>query len=314
MKFIILNEDSLKDIKSSDDIHLYGNPKDGFYYFDGTKLRKISLKTASKIIRDAEESNREESDESESQREKRLAKIKKDLSNSTKMLDKIKWEKEKIDLKDLGDMTGDKPDIKRDIRKSKLDQLKDDIEDLIASQVGIDLRLGYGKPNPFSVEKDILLKSRRHMHSKKIPLVSVYFDRSGSWGDSAKTNLGWDAISVLKNYEQAGLIDIEVYYFAVHVWRDESKALSEINNSGEPIIQHMIATNSDNIIIMTDDHVVHPDDEYWNGSATYPESVCTVPGAAIGIFYGCSERSAKKTMDHIRGEQATKYYMFSYGE
>jgi len=121
MKFIILNEDSLKDIKSSDDIHLYGNPKDGFYYFDGTKLRKISLKTASKIIRDAEESNREESDESESQREKRLAKIKKDLSNSTKMLDKIKWEKEKIDLKDLGDMTGDKPDVKRDIRKSKLD-------------------------------------------------------------------------------------------------------------------------------------------------------------------------------------------------
>ena len=309
MKFIVLKEDATSGTVTADEIHLYGNPKDGYYYFDGTKLVQIPITQASKIIRDAEDSKREDSKESEAARKKRLLKIKGDLKDPSKMLDKITWEAEKKKYS-TDDLEGDKPEVVRGTKDAKLDMLKNDIEDFIASQVGIDLRWDYGKPNPFSVDRDIMLKTRRHKHSKKIPSVSVYFDRSGSWGDEIKTNLGWDAISVLHDYEQANLIDVTVYYFAVNVHKDEEAALKEINNSGEPIIQHMIATNSDNIIIMTDDHVIYPDDWAWNGKATYPTSVCHVPGAAIGIFYSTGEHAAKETMTHIQGDMGTKYYLF----
>lgn len=309
MKFIVLREDTTYNTVTADEIHLYGNPKDGYYYFDGTKLVQIPIKQASKIIRDAEDSKREDSKESEAARKKRLLKIKGDLKDPSKMLDKIKWEAEKKKY-DADDLEGDKPEVTRSVKDTKLDMLKNDIEDFIASQVGIDLRWDYGKPSPFTIDRDIMLKTRRHKHSKKIPSVSVYFDRSGSWGDKRKTSLGWDAISVLHDYEQANLIDVTVYYFAVNVHKEEAKALAECNNSGEPIIQHMIATNSDNIIIMTDDHVIYPDDWTWNGEATYPTSVCHVPGAAIGIFYDTRESAAKETMKHIQGDLGTKYYVF----
>ena len=139
MKFIVLREDTTYNTVTADEIHLYGNPKDGYYYFDGTKLVQIPIKQASKIIRDAEDSKREDSKESEAARKKRLLKIKGDLKDPSKMLDKIKWEAEKKKY-DADDLEGDKPEVTRSVKDTKLDMLKNDIEDFIASQVGIDLR------------------------------------------------------------------------------------------------------------------------------------------------------------------------------
>jgi len=116
-------------------------------------------------------------------------------------------------------------------------------------------------------------------------------------------------------------IHTTVYYFAVHVWQDEVKALAECNNGGEPIIQHMIATQPTNVIIMTDSDIQHPDDQRWwpDHNPSYMKSKYVAPGGVWGVFIGGMPRNLIKgsTADsewHLAGEELSQVFNLDWGE
>ena len=84
-----------------------------------------------------------------------------------------------------------------------------------------------------------------------IPLINVYFDRSGSW-DANKTEEGKKAIATLHDYERQGKIKIKWYYFANEV---SSEDPGGGGTYGQPILNHIEATRPDNVIIITDSDI-----------------------------------------------------------
>ena len=128
--------------------------------------------------------------------------------------------------------------------------------------------------------------------SDKVPLINVYFDRSGSW-NAQKSAKGAQAIATLNKYVTRGQIKINLYYFSNNVHSIEQQALNEGGTNGQPILDHIEATKPDNVIILTDSDI---DD---------CRSYVTVPGGVWMLFY---EGRSQNLMDHLKGRKLTKYF------
>ena len=139
-------------------------------------------------------------------------------------------------------------------------------------------------------DSGIIRPGSSRLANKKVPVINVYFDRSGSW-DDAKIAVGMQAIGTLNNYVRKGEIKINLYYFANRVGSDPDTVGG--GTEGTPIMEHIINTKPDNVIIMTDSDI---DDI---------ESPVTVPGAVWLLFKG---GISNNLIENIHGQTETKVY------
>lgn len=142
----------------------------------------------------------------------------------------------------------------------------------------------------------LIQKGRARTRNQKIPLINVYFDRSGSWNDD-KIKVGQQAVAGLKQFERKGQIKIAIYYFANDVHSNPEDAEREGGTGAtQKILDHIEATHADNVIIMTDSDM--------DSQGEFNRQV-KVDGAVWFVFVG--ER-CNRIMQYLKGKELTKAY------
>lgn len=224
-----------------------------------------------------------ESDEEKQERLKRIqrsfddAQVARDVSGEAE--EKVRREKAKKAAKDLARYTN-----------SPIKKFRDNLNRFIRNEVGRERTRTWKKENPSYEGSGIMRRGKAKTSNGKIPLINVYFDRSGSW-NAAKTQVGQDAIATLNNYVRNGQIKINLYYFNTKIHSEDPGGTG--GTRGTPIIEHIKQTKPDNVIIMTDSDIGDID-----------EGV-TVPGAVWLLFKG---GRSQNLIDHIRGRKQTNIY------
>ena len=139
-------------------------------------------------------------------------------------------------------------------------------------------------------DSGIIKPGSSRLANKKIPVINVYFDRSGSW-DDAKIAVGMQAVGTLNNYVRKGEIKINLFYFADRVGSTPDSV--GYGTEGTPIMEHIQDTKPDNVIIMTDSDI------------SDIKSPVTVPGAVWLLFKGGVSHNL---IENIHGQSETKIY------
>ena len=140
---------------------------------------------------------------------------------------------------------------------------------------------------------EILTKGYQWRKSKRIPIINVYFDQSGSWTES-DIQEGIKALGVLNNYKDKGEIKLNVKFFSNNVHNNASDARAEGGTSVNSVFNDIENTHPDNVIIMTDSD---------GDSERLPD--VTVPGAVWLLFRNSRSRNV---IDHIHGLAQTQVY------
>lgn len=142
----------------------------------------------------------------------------------------------------------------------------------------------------------LIQKGRARTRNQKIPALNVYFDRSGSWDDN-KIKVGQQAIAGLKQFERKGQLKINIYYFSDDIFSSpDDPGAGNSTSATQKILDHIEATNADNVIIMTDDDMDH------QGQFTRPVKV---DGAVWFVFVG---GRCNRIMQYLKGKELTKAY------
>jgi hypothetical protein len=178
----------------------------------------------------------------------------------------------------------------RRFRESPINRFKDSLNKFIAKETAVGRSPTWKRFNKTYANSPIIKPGRTRGEKGKIPLINVYFDRSGSW-DDAKTASGMQAIGTLNKYVQRGEIKIEIYYFSNNVHKSKSAAEAEGSTYGQPIMDHINQTKPDNVIIMTDSDI------------SDIKTPTTVPGAVWLLFKG---GVSENLIDNIHGKKQTK--------
>lgn len=286
----------------TNDIFIYIDSETGnSYYFNGEKLVLLSKKPqiggrGNKAIQDAEEKARKAEieaeggeEESPDVRNQRLTRIKGAFSDKN-MADEIQNETAYAKEQDVA---------QRNIRaqeKRKNDPLrrfKLSLNDFVKNSVAETRDTTWSKFNKkYSGSGSGIMRPGTSKHkSGKVPLINVYFDRSGSWGPE-KTAVADATIASLDGYVKKKLLNIKKYYFADEVLDYD---FSGGGTDGEPVMQHILQTKPDNVIIMTDD------DFDWRQSLTH----VTVPGGVWMLF---KDGVSQKLLKALHGKKLTKMF------
>lgn len=275
MKVTKLNE-------SKSDIHLYYDEFSGkTYIFDGKKLKEIdkSPDQNNRPTDEDEEARQQEHDrqqeaekneagegtkqrledpfenETEEERAERIKKtqdmfknpdILKDLESEEEYSKNAEARSERI-----------KSSNKKEIKKfdGNLATFKTDLEKLIASQIKRVKQLTWKASDPRFEGTGMFRRGKLRRDSIKKPLLIVYVDQSGSWGDS-DIRKAMNAVSGLREFEKKGLLKLEVKYFADYVSTSSSisgstRALPEIlkdiraEQQYNPLINVAVFTDGD---------------------------------------------------------------------
>lgn len=128
--------------------------------------------------------------------------------------------------------------------------------------------------------------------SGKIPVINVYYDRSGSW-DASMTAVGDSAISTLNNYVRQGKLKIYLYYFNTQIMTTDPGEGSG-GTRGTPILEHIKQTKPDNVVVMTDSDI-----------SDCRETV-TVPGAVWLLFI--KDQISENLQEHLKGKKLTRSF------
>lgn len=188
----------------------------------------------------------------------------------------------------------------RDVQRymgSGIQQFKMNLNRFIQTQIDEegDPQDTYRILDPRYEDTDFLMPGRVVYRDKKIPLVNVYHDVSGSFDTAEKTAAAMKAIETLNNYVRSGDLEIKLYYFANRVSDDKSKAGG--GTYGTPILDHIEKTRPTNVIVITD------------GDIHDCSRVVTVPGAVWMLFY---DSRSENLMEHLKGKRQNKYYDIEY--
>lgn len=223
----------------------------------------------------------------DAENQKRAAELKKALDE---LREQIFEETE--EQKDIERVAKKAKDVKK-YKESPISRFTDSLNNFIKNELAIGRGKTWTRMNKKYVGSGLIKAGSSRLASNYVPLINVYFDRSGSWDNPEKTKLGQQSIATLNKYVTRGELKINLYYFSENVHSNEQQALAEGGTYGQPILDHIKATKPDNVIILTD------------GDITDCRSNITVPGGVWMLFYG--ERS-ENLIDHLHGRKLTKYF------
>lgn len=166
----------------------------------------------------------------------------------------------------------------------------------IKDQVSDQRFSSWSRPDRRFSGTNIIHKGKATKHDVPVPLLAVYFDRSGSWNEE-KIKVGQQAIASLNKYVKRGQLKIKVYYFSDEVTSDPNDP--ELNKSTEAtqkILDHIEKIKANNVIIMTDSDM--------DGQGEFYRKV-TVPGAVWFLFKG---GRCYKIMEYLHGKKLNKVF------
>lgn len=295
-------------------VHIYRDTKTGnYYYWDGKTLKKFYSPNKTPQIGDHSEDDeilnqedefRKQNDvtqRSEEEEAERLSKIQ-DILNDEETEASITDETER---KVLGSRQKQN-EIKRrkEIQKYNnshgMQLFQASIDNFIKNEIKEMINPSWSKLNKtYNANTGrIIMPGKQIQKTGHIPVINVYYDQSGSWGQS-DIELGNDAISVLKKYEDKGLIKINIYYFDTRV--SDSSANMGHGTRGIPVIKHINETHPDNVVILTDSDIPGQDDEEeWN------KSFANVRGGVW--FLWKNGDSSPEFAAHVKGRKANKQF------
>lgn len=301
-----------KEEQKTADVHIYIDDATGdTYIFNGSELIKIGNRTpqigdkGDEEFQSKEEQERQaqinkekeefgdEDEETEEERQQRLDDIKKargdditrqEIENETSKKVNREMQRKKA-AQDLQNVS------------SPIQRFRQSLDKFIANQVKREKNKTWKRSDMRYEGSGIMRRGKQYTRNTKIPKINVYFDRSGSWGPQ-DTKIGMEAIGILNNYVNRGEITIDIYYFADHV---TSTPVTGGTGAGAELVDHIISTKPDNVIIMTDSDM---DYTGWTEILSAPK--IKVPGAVWFLFRG----SASKALpEWIQGRKQTKSFI-----
>lgn len=313
----------------SPDLVIYQDDKTGKrYYWNGKEL--VYLNTVTPKIGDQGDKDfqarEEEERKAQIEKERQEAQAAKDAGEEydpEALMDDESAEEREQRINDIQDMLGDestrataekeaRTKVDRELAKKKAADLRNSpssniqrfklsLEQFIAKEVRPRRKGTWQKPHMGYEGSGIMRKGRRYSKDEKIPKINVYFDQSGSW-DEKDIAVGLEAIGVLKNYEDRGEIKVDLYYFANHVSGNNDRGeIGGGTGAGAELIEHIRATNPDNVIMMTDGDM---DYGQWEEILSAPKVI--LPGAVWFLFRNSSSRALP---EWIKGARQTYAFM-----
>ena len=297
------------------DVHIYMDDATGdIYIFNGSELVKIGNKTpqigdkGDEEFQSKEEQERQaqidkekeefgdEDEETEEQRQQRLDDIKKARGDDVTRQEIENETSRKVNR----DMQRKKAAQDAEKYSSPIQRFRESLDKFIANQVKREKNKTWKRSDMRYEGSGIMRRGKQYTHNTKIPKINVYFDRSGSWGPE-DTKVGMEAIGVLNNYVNRGEITIDIFYFANRVGSTPEE-VGGGTGAGAEIVEHIISTKPDNVIIMTDDDI--NEFGHWNEITQAPK--IKVPGAVWYLFRGASSPTLLKW---IQGRKQTKSFI-----
>lgn len=215
------------------------------------------------------------------------------ILNNPKIRDLVKGESTAKIVKSQGDIRN-----KKELNKYNRDpitQFELSLASFIKKIISERRDSTWKKINTVYARSSIVRPARARVETKKIPLVNVYFDRSGSfYGYPEKTRAAEEIISLLNKYVKQGKLKVDLYYGAVHVHKNKEDAEREGGGmESGPVIKHIKETKPDNVIVLTD-----------SDSAVDDGVGVTVPGAVWILFF----ESRSNLGSYLTGELETNVY------
>ena len=156
----------------------------------------------------------------------------------------------------------------------------------------------YRRPNPSYAGTDYMMPGRDYLDKKQVPVIGVYFDQSGSWGQ-AEIKKGIEAIACLHQFERQKKLKIKLLFFADHLHDNPEACQSEGGTHGFPeVLAHINnpANKIQNVIILTDSDV-QGQTTHWDR-----QPMVTVPGCVWFLWkHGRRSKNATKHLKGVRG-------------
>lgn len=174
-------------------------------------------------------------------------------------------------------------------RSSPLTKFTESLNKFIRDSIARGRNDSWAHINKKYVNSGLLKPGQSYSSRGNIPLINVYFDRSGSW-DKSKTAKGQEAIATLNRYVTRGEIKLKLYYFAEKVMDVD---INGGRTNGQPILDHIQQTKPNNVIILTDSDIRDCRDPVQ------------VPGAVWFLFY---QGRSQNLVDHLSGRQLTREF------
>lgn len=181
-------------------------------------------------------------------------------------------------------------EVAKKYRDSPLTKFTESLTKFIRDELARGRQDSWSHINKKYVYSGLLRPGSTWQGKNKVPLINVYFDRSGSW-TTEKTEKGAQAIATLNRYVTRGEIKLKLYYFNTRVMDTDPGGHG--GTDGQPIMDHIQQTKPNNVIILTDSDI------------SDIRTDVSVPGAVWMLFYG---GRSKNLMEHLHGKKLTKYF------
>lgn len=181
-------------------------------------------------------------------------------------------------------------EVAKKYRDSPLTKFTESLTKFIRDELARGRQDSWSHINKKYVYSGLLRPGSTWQGKNKVPLINVYFDRSGSW-TTEKTEKGAQAIATLNRYVTRGEIKLKLYYFNTRVMDTDPGGHG--GTDGQPIMDHIQQTKPNNVIILTDSDI------------SDIRTDVSVPGAVWMLFYGGRSRNL---MEHLHGKKLTKYF------
>lgn len=181
-------------------------------------------------------------------------------------------------------------EVAKKYRDSPLTKFTESLTKFIRDELARGRQDSWSHINKKYVYSGLLRPGSTWQGKNKVPLINVYFDRSGSW-TTEKTEKGAQAIATLNRYVTRGEIKLKLYYFNTIVMDTDPGGHG--GTDGQPIMDHIQQTKPNNVIILTDSDI------------SDIRTDVSVPGAVWMLFYG---GRSKNLMEHLHGKKLTKYF------
>lgn len=228
----------------------------------------------------------EETEEQKQERLQRVSQIKRLMDNPDFVISAV------ADAQRVVKKKREKASSKGSITIKNINEFQPSLNRFIKSQITKKRGYSYAKPNKKYNPEDILKPGRTRAQQTKIPRINVYFDVSVSWGPG-DIELGKYYISILNGYEQQKKIIVDLYYFANRVSKNPSECGG--GTKGQPILDHIVETGPDNVIVMTDSDI------------TDCKTKIQVPGG-VWFLWRSDELYSKNLYDHLSGAKVTESF------
>lgn len=213
----------------------------------------------------------------------------KDLLDNKNVGDKIHRDNTAAKRKEVSDK---KAKEEKAFRNNPLNRFVSSLNGFIEKEIEYVRDRTWKKLNPTYAPTGIMKQGITSSVMRTVPLVQIYYDRSGSWdGNAKKEEIGKRGIDSLNKYVKEGLLKVEKYYFDTRV----SKSPDDMGGGtyGTPILENIKETKPDNVIIITDSDI-----------SDCTEDI-TVPGAVWFLFVDGVSNNLK---EHLHGRRLTKSF------